>query len=38
MFRSGYYATKQGIKADGIGVMTLLVLLSVILLYLSNNY
>lgn len=70
VFRSGYYATKQGIKADGIGsktkayywvnayirefiatlrsewkthvtvigVMTLLVLLTVILLYLSNNY
>lgn len=69
VFRSGFYATKQGIKADGIGsktkvyywvnayirefvatlrsewkthltivaVMTLLVLLSVVLLYLSNN-
>ncbi len=70
VFRSGFYATKQGIKADGIGsktktyywvnayirefiatlrsewkthlavvlVMTLLVLLSVVLLYFSNNY
>lgn len=69
VFRSGYYATKQGIKADGIGSKTkvyywvnayirefiatlrsewkthlaviaglaLLVLLSVVLLYLSNN-